>query len=155
MTTDRNQPVDSVIEALNELRNMADTKTIIGDPINVNSTVTIIPVSKVSVGLGIGGGNNIKKEKGSGNSAAGASGLTVTPVAFLIIDNDGETKLLNVGENTGYDALGVLNTVNSVDKALDKAPDIIEKVKALFTKNKKSAISDNADTSSDSENTEQ
>ncbi len=131
----------TVQDALNEIRSMADAKTVIGDPINVNPNVTILPISKVSVGLGLSGKNS-NKEKGNTKNSSGATGISVNPVGFLVINASGDVKMLNVGENTGYDALGILNTVNSVDKALEKAPDIIEKVKALFAKKKTDQASD-------------
>lgn len=119
-------------EAVEKIRLMADTKTVIGEPINIADKTTILPVSKVSIGLGLGGG---EYGKSSNTGSGGGTGLTVNPVCFLIIDNDtGDTKLLNVGENTGYDSLGIISAVNGIDKALDKAPDIIEKVKILFKK---------------------
>lgn len=123
---------DAVKDAIEKIRSMADTKTVIGEPINVCAKTTILPVSKMSIGLGIGGG---EYGKNSNAGSGGGTGLTVTPVCFLVIDNEtGDTKLLNVGENTGYDSLGIISTVNGIDKALDKAPDIIDKVKVLFKK---------------------
>ena len=58
-------------------------------------------------------------------------------MAFLVVTADGQAKLLNIGENTGYAGAAILGTVNGLDAALDKAPDIIEKIKALI-KGKKS-----------------
>ena len=46
---------DTIRQALSEVRSMADSQTIIGEPIVVGET-TLIPVSKVSIGVGIGGG---------------------------------------------------------------------------------------------------
>lgn len=130
---------DIVKQALENIRTSADTQTVIGDPINVGDNVTILPVSKVSIGLGIGTGFG----KTSNQNAGGGTGLTVTPVAFLVIDKTGDTKLLNVGENTGYDALNIMGAVNGIDIALDKAPDIISKVKALFKKETKDELGTN------------
>ena len=151
---DNSETIKSIKDALDEIRSLADSKTIIGDPINIGGLTTIIPVSRVSIGLGLGGRNNLKEKNRIGN-AGGATGLSVAPVAFLVIDPTGAVKLLNVGENTGYDALGILNTVNSVDQALDKAPDIIEKIKALFAKKDKSEDNDEGMTTSGSDENEQ
>ena len=95
------QPMSEVIkETIDKIKSIADTKTVIGDPITLVDGVTIIPVSKVSVGAGIGGGEyGTKKNKKKENSevlttdnfgGGGGTGITVTPVAFLVITSDGE-----------------------------------------------------------------
>lgn len=142
------QPMSEVIkETIEKVKSVADTKTVIGEPITLIEGVTIIPVSKVTVGAGIGGGEyGAKKNKKKVDSevtttdnfgGGGGTGISVTPIAFLVITADGEAKLLNIGENTGYASAAILGAVNGIDAALDKAPDIIEKVKGLFKKNDK------------------
>ena len=142
------QPMSEVIkETIDKIKSIADTKTVIGDPITLVDGITIIPVSKVSVGAGIGGGEyGTKKNKKKENNevlttdnfgGGGGTGITVTPVAFLIITADGEAKLLNIGENTGYAGSAIMGTVNGIDAALAKAPEIIDKVKFLFKGKKK------------------
>lgn len=137
------QPMSEIIkETLEKIKDIADTKTVIGEPINVIEGTTIIPVSKVNVGAGIGGGEYGSKTqvKKDGDKSVlsdkfgggGGAGITVTPVAFLVITPDGEAKLLNIGENTGYAGAAIMGAVNGIDAALDKAPDIIDKVKGLL-----------------------
>lgn len=151
--TDNSTMNQTVKEVIDGIRSMADSKTVVGEPININGLTTIIPVSKVTVGVGLGGRDSLKEKYKSGNTA-GATGLTVVPVAFLVVNSLGETRLLNVGENTGYDALGILSTVNSVDKALDKAPDILKKIKAVFAKDKQGENNAPDAENTDSENTD-
>ena len=122
---------DSIREALSEVSNLADSQTIVGDPINLGDT-TLIPVSKVSIGVGIGGGT-YGKEKANG-AGAGGTGLTVSPVAFIVVDKNGNASLLNIGSQPGVSKIA--GTVNDIDKALDNVPDIIEKVKNIFKKKK-------------------
>ena len=143
------QPMSEVIkETIDKVKNLADTKTVIGDPITLIEGVTILPVSRVSVGAALGGGEyGAKKDRRKEQTekvvtdnfgGGGGTAVTVTPVAFLVITADGETRLLNIGENTGYLGNAVLGAVNGLDAALDKAPDIIEKIKGLFRKKKDS-----------------
>lgn len=149
------QPMSEVIkETIDKVKSIADTKTVIGDPITLIEGVTIIPVSRVSIGAGIGGGEyGAKKDRKKSDSekvitdnfgGGGGTGITVTPVAFLVITADGEAKLLNIGENTGYLSTAILGAVNGVDAALEKAPDIIDKIKALFKGKKQAEAKDGA-----------
>lgn len=142
------QPMSEVIkETIDKVKSLADTKTVIGEPMTLIEGVTIVPVSRVSIGAGIGGGEyGAKKDRKKEQTekvitdnfgGGGGTGITVTPVAFLVVTADGETKLLNIGENSGYLSSAILGAVNGLDSALDKAPDILEKIKGLFGKKKK------------------
>lgn len=122
---------DAIRQALSEVSSLADSQTIIGDPISVGDT-TIIPVSKVSIGVGIGGGTYGKDT--SNGAGAGGTGLTVSPVAFIVIDKNGATSILNVGSDPVVSRLS--GTVSEIDKALDNVPGIVEKVKKIFKKKK-------------------
>lgn len=141
------QPMSEVIkETIDKVKNLADTKTVIGEPMTLIEGVTIIPVSRVSIGAALGGGEyGAKKDRKKEQTekvvtdnfgGGGGTGITVTPVAFLVVTAAGETKLLNIGENTGYLGNAILGAVNGIDSALDKAPDILEKLKGLFGKKK-------------------
>ena len=142
------QPMSEVIkETIDKVKSIADTKTVIGEPMTLIEGVTIIPVSRVSIAAALGGGEyGNKKDRKKADTekiitdnfgGGGGTGITVTPVAFLVVTADGETKLLNIGENSGYLSSAILGAVNGLDSALDKAPDILEKIKGLFGKNKK------------------
>ena len=80
--------------AMEGIRSMADTSTVFGDPINTANGTTIIPVSKLSMGYASGGLDyKTKKSDAAKNpnvpsnfGGVGGSGITVSPVAFLIID---------------------------------------------------------------------
>ena len=151
------QPMSEVIkETIDKVKDLADTKTVIGDPITLIEGVTILPVSRVSVGAALGGGEyGAKKDRRKEQTekvvtdnfgGGGGTAVTVTPVAFLVITTDGETRLLNIGENTGYFGNAMLGAVNGLDAALDKAPDIIEKIKGLFRKKKDSKDAESTET---------
>ncbi|MBO4951065.1 MAG: hypothetical protein J6E38_08640 [Clostridia bacterium] len=130
--TNNNNIAETIRQALAEVRSMADSQTIIGDPIVVGET-TLIPVSKVSIGVGLGGGTYGKDT--NNNAGAGGTGLTVSPVAFIVISKNGTPTLLNVGSE--FASPKIAGTVNEIDKALDDVPEIISKVKGIFKKDKK------------------
>lgn len=127
---------ETIRQALAEVQNMADSQTIIGDPIKVGET-TLIPVSKVSIGVGIGGGTYGKET--ANNAGAGGTGLTVSPIAFIVVDKNGDVTMLNIGADTpaGFKISG---TVSEIDKALDNVPGIISKVKGIFKKDKQAEV---------------
>jgi sporulation protein YtfJ len=114
---------------VDKMRAMADSSTIIGDPIVVND-VTMIPVSKVSYGFASGGSEFASQKSAHGLFAGGGGGgMTVTLVAFLVVDTLGEVKLLNVAPSE--------TAMGAAERAIAMAPDLIEQVKNLFQKDKK------------------
>ncbi len=129
-------PLKQVIDAsVENLKKAMSVDTIIGDPISLPDGTVIIPVSKVSVGFTSGGVDfdskvNPKKEMphfGGGNGA----GMSVTPVAFLVCSG-GEVRVLNLTS----DAPAAKDIVGSVTELLEKSPVIIDKLKAVFKKDK-------------------
>ena len=124
-----------MITAMNSIQDMIDVNTIIGEPIETNTNVIIIPISKVSFGFAAGGsefkGETIneysrKDEEeqvqyrlpfGGGSGA----GVNINPVAFLVVQAN-NVKLLPVSHSS------------AVDKLLDYMPDAIDKVNNLINK---------------------
>ena len=78
--------------SLEKIKELSETGTIIGDPINTVGGTVIIPVSKISLGFASGGVDIGKHLKGGENSkqsdasfgGGGGTGLTITPVGFLL-----------------------------------------------------------------------
>ena len=129
-------PIEGLMTtAMNNIKDMVDVNTIIGEPIETSNNVVIIPISKVCFGFAAGGsefrGEAIeeytKKEKeeaiqynlpfGGGSGA----GVNINPVAFLVIQGSG-VKLLPV------------NHSSSIDRLLDYMPDFVEKANNLMNK---------------------
>ena len=128
---------DALKTALNNLSDIASTETIIGEPLVTSNGTMIIPVTKVSVGFATGGADFIGKHSKETNvansfSGAGGGGITVSPVAFLVISPDGDSKILNV--NNPMDSNADLGS--SVVSLLNKTPVIVDKIKTIFKKNK-------------------
>ena len=120
--------------ALEDIRTVVDANTIIGTPIETNAGTTIIPVSKVSMGIASGGVDyESKKTAGNNNfGGGGGSGVSVVPVAFLVVHADGSVEMMNVSNPTSKPAdLGY-----NVSSLVDRAPEIIEKIKAMLPKKK-------------------
>ena len=112
---------------IEKIRDMVDTSTIIGDPIHVDDTTTIIPVSRVTFGFVSGGsdvGPSSNKQMFGGGSGAGVS---VTPVAFLVVSN-GNVRTVQLVEK-----------VSAVDNVIASLPELVDKVAALIKKEKPGA----------------
>lgn len=108
---------------MDKLRAMVDANTIIGDPIVVGD-VTLLPVSRVSFGLATGGSDFPSKTQSGLFGGGGGAGVTIVPVAFIAVC-DGSVKMMPV-----------YNELSSAEKALAMAPDVIERAKELFSKDK-------------------
>jgi sporulation protein YtfJ len=131
-------PLSDVIKtSLENIKNVLDANTVIGDPITVLEDTAIVPISKISVGFASAGAEyNGKKEIKSKNfGGGGGTGVTLTPICFIVVNRSGEIKMLNVESNSGYSGNeGLAGIVNAVDELINKAPGMVEKVKDMFAK---------------------
>ena len=120
---------DMMSTAMEKVREMVDTNTIVGQPITTPDGVTLIPISKVSFGFGSGGGDygkNTSKDNFGGGSAAG---VKIDPVAFIVIkDGNARVVYVNQGEKVG-----------TVDRILDMVPPTIDKVANIIDSRKAKA----------------
>ncbi len=104
---------------MEKLRTMVDADTIIGTPIVVGN-VTLLPVSRVSFGLATGGSDFPSKNGQQLFGGGGGAGVTVNPVAFICINGD------------NVHMMPVYSEMNTIDKAINMAPELIDKIKSLF-----------------------
>ena len=125
---------DMTKSSLDSIKAMLDANTIIGDPIQTPVGTTIIPISKITVGYASGGIDYAKKDtpQNSHNNnfgGGGGTGITVTPVAFLVVGADGKVDILNVNTPT---QTGSSDAVSSVVGFLERSPELIERIKSVF-----------------------
>ena len=123
---------DMISTSLSKIRELVDAQTVVGEPITTPSGTTIIPVSKVSIGYVTGGLDYSAKkaeEKGANFGGGGGTGVSVTPVGFLNISPDGKVDMITVNATGG-------SSIDKVTGLVEKAPDILEKIVAIFQKKK-------------------
>ena len=120
----KNNSLTELMEAsMSKIRDMVDSNTIIGEPIQTPDGVTLIPVSRLSFGFGCGGGDYGKQApKFGGASTAGVKG---EPVAFLVV-KDGVTRVMPVA----------LPAVGTVDRVIDLVPQVMDRVESFIDKKK-------------------
>ncbi len=120
------EQLHEILEAVSgPLNEVASGEAVVGSPIQMGS-VTVYPISRVSIGLGAGGGQGENDEsKGSGkrgrpeSGAGGGSGggAKARPVAVLVISGEG-VSVLPVPDRKG-----------KIDQILEKIPELIERFK--------------------------
>ena len=137
-------PMKQMIEsALSKIREVVDVNTVFGDPISLPGEVSVIPFSRVSVGFASGGTEFVGKNPrtdGKANFAGGnGAGVSITPLGFIVVEK-GVTRVIELGNSATYQ--GPQDPINKVfdgiNGVVDKTPDLIAKIGALFGKNKKS-----------------
>ncbi len=123
--------------AMDSIKDMIDANTIIGNPIQTQNDIVIIPISKVSFGFAAGGSefkgetiNEYKKQDkdesiqyklpfGGGSGA----GVSINPVAFIIVEKD-KVRLLPVSHSS------------CIDRIIDYIPELTEKMNKNFNSKK-------------------
>ena len=109
------------------IKGMLDSNTVVGSPMELSNGTTIIPISKLSVGFATGGvDTGTSPQKTNKFGGGGGSGMSVTPVGFLVISKDGKTDFISVEGKNAPDP------VEQACDFLDRTPEIIQKVKNIF-----------------------
>ena len=117
------ESIDNLIDnAMEKLKTIVDSSTIIGERIETDDGTVIIPISKVSIGYVVGGGEyadlSSRRVANHFPMAGGSSGgMSVTPVGFLI-EKEGEVNFVNVENKSLYQT--VLNMFNTLLSKIDK-----------------------------------
>ena len=116
-----NNNLGSLMETtMQNIKNMVDVNTVVGEPIFTPDGITLIPVSRVTYGFG-GGGAEFAQSKGYGGGTG--CGVRVEPIGFLVV-KDGNVRMLNV--------IPPANT--TVDRIIDMVPGIVDKVDGMIDK---------------------
>ena len=136
-----NKLQEVVQSTLAQIRNMIDADTVMGTPVETASGTTLIPISKVAAGFATGGvdfndRSGGSKDKPQNFGAGGGTGISVQPIGILCVSKDGNVELINIGVKNPSDP------IESLSDLIDRSPEIIAKIKALFSKDE-GAESDN------------
>ncbi|MBP3328656.1 MAG: sporulation protein YtfJ [Clostridia bacterium] len=110
---------------IDKIKDMVDSRTIIGDPIDAGNGIKVIPVSKVTYGFASGGTDFPTKSSKDLFGGGGGAGVTLTPVAFLVINN-GNVSIKYISE--GPDA-SVERVVGMIPDLVDKLSEVVDKLK--------------------------
>lgn len=123
-------PIQGLMKtAMENLKEMVDVNTIVGDPVETPDGSVIVPVSKVGFGFAAGGsefvidqsGNSTSQELPFGGGSGG--GVSITPIAFLIVSATG-VKMVHLDGST-----------HLYEKLMDFAPQVVDKIQQMVGSN--------------------
>jgi sporulation protein YtfJ len=105
------------------LKDIVDVDTIVGKTITVEPGIAIIPISKVKCSFATGGTDQGKPKVDNVSPFGGATGgsVTITPVAFLVINKE-DVRLLHLEDET-----------HLYERIIDQIPEAISSIKDLFS----------------------
>ena len=126
LLNEKEQSAAGILETtIEKVKNLVNVSTIIGEPMNIDGGITIIPVSKVTYGFASGGSDFPSKTNKEIFGGGGGAGVTITPVAFLVI-SDGEVTIKHI---TAFD--------NAAERVVNLVPEMFDKVTSVVNKAKK------------------
>lgn len=127
---------DIINASLEKVKEFTSSETVIGEPMTVGDR-TIIPVSRITMGFASGGidysGKRSRETAPKPNNfgGGGGTGVNITPIAFLVLGADGSTDLLPI---TGYEEN---SSVDKITSLIERSPDILARLKDVFSRKKK------------------
>ena len=114
---------DLITNAMDKIKTIVDSSTIVGESITAPDGTIIIPISKVTVGFVVGGGEyaDLSSRRVANHfpmSGGSSGGMSISPVGFLILQQSGDVEFVNVENKSLYQT--ILNMVNSLLSKLEK-----------------------------------
>jgi sporulation protein YtfJ len=138
-------PIQGLMKtAMENIKEMVDVNTIVGDPVETPDGTVIMPISKVGFGFAAGGsefGADESVSDHSANSSAnhrheGASaqvslpfgggsggGVSITPIAFLVVGKQG-VKIVPLDNQT-----------HLLERLIDAAPNVVDRIQSMMKGN--------------------
>lgn len=124
------RPIESLMgTTMENIKDMVDVNTVVGDPVQASDGTTIIPISKVTFGFVAGGGDyGAEERKGAmrtveseGLPFAGGTGagVSVYPMGFLVVGN-GQVKMLPTNYST------------PIDRVMELLPQVLGEIKDVL-----------------------
>ncbi|WP_219836489.1 GerW family sporulation protein [Paenibacillus sp. R14(2021)] len=140
-------PIQGLMQtAMENIKEMVDVNTIVGDPVQTPDGSVIMPISKVGFGF-VAGGSDIRMGGSDSNSAGkngdahnasvslpfgggSGGGVSITPIAFLVVGTHG-VRIVPLDNQT-----------HLMERVLDSAPQMFDKIQNMFQKNHSDADMD-------------
>lgn len=118
---------DVINSSLEQIRTIVDADTVVGKQIVTPDGTVIIPISKVSMGFASGGLDVPSAKNNFMNfGAGGGTGVTVSPIGFLVVSPKGGVEMLPLNQEKA-------TPIEQIADVLQQTPEIINRVKSVFT----------------------
>jgi sporulation protein YtfJ len=132
-------PIEGLMKvAMENIKEMVDVNTIVGDPVETPDGSVIMPISKVGFGFAAGGSEfvtnteveidgalvsksdalNAKVSLPFGGGSGG--GVSITPIAFLVVGS------------SGVKVVPLDNQTHIFERLIDSAPQVVEKIQSMM-----------------------
>ncbi|MBO8159953.1 GerW family sporulation protein [Thermosyntropha sp.] len=127
--TNKPHPIEALMKtAMQNIKEMVDVSTVVGDAVETNDGTVIIPVSQVATGFAAGGGeyelSDVKKGDSLPFAGGSGAGVSVKPVGFLVVRMN-DVRLISVKGNP------------LAERIVDLAPQFIEKMESIISQKNK------------------
>ncbi|CAG7611981.1 putative spore protein YtfJ [Paenibacillus solanacearum] len=127
-------PIQGLMKtAMENIKEMVDVNTIVGDPVETPDGSVIMPISKVGFGFAAGGSEFVSEDHpaNSRNDAMNAhvqmpfgggsgGGVSITPIAFLVVGKHG-VKIVPLDNQT-----------HLLERLIDSAPQVVDKIQSMM-----------------------
>ncbi|MBU9721120.1 MULTISPECIES: GerW family sporulation protein [Bacillaceae] len=123
-------PIQGLMKtAMENLKEMVDVNTIVGDPVETPDGSVILPISKVGFGFAAGGSEfvlehtrttNNESEKKHPFGGGSGGGVSITPIAFLVVSSQG-VNMVHLDQNT-----------HLYEKLLEFTPQVVDKIQQML-----------------------
>lgn len=123
-------PIQGLMKtAMEQITEMVNVNTIVGDPIETGAGDVIMPISRVNFGFAAGGSDFGKEEGGAeahnasvnlpfGGGSGG--GVSITPIAFLVVGKSG-VKIVPLDNQT-----------HLMERLIDSAPGVVDRIQTMI-----------------------
>ncbi|MFC5531698.1 GerW family sporulation protein [Cohnella yongneupensis] len=135
--TQQQHPINGLMQtAMENIKDMVDVNTIVGEPVQTPDGSVILPISKVGFGFAAGGSefqamdeNHAKADSKNDDHNASVQlpfgggsggGVSITPIAFLVVGTQG-VKVVPLDNQT-----------HILERLIESAPGWVDKLKSVF-----------------------
>jgi len=136
-------PIQGLMKtAMENIKEMVDVNTIVGDPVETPDGSVIMPISKVGFGFAAGGSEFGAEEGTAGTRHDGMNanvalpfgggsggGVSITPIAFLVVGKHG-VKIVPLDNQT-----------HLLERLIDSAPHVVDRIQSMM-KSKTAGVSE-------------
>ncbi|WP_082034320.1 GerW family sporulation protein [Cohnella kolymensis] len=129
-------PINDLMQtAMENIKEMVDVNTIVGEPVQTPDGSVIMPISRVNFGFAAGGSDyNTSNETSIGGTrmegatasvalpfgGGSGGGISITPIAFLVVGSQ------------GVNVVPLDNQTHILERLIDAAPHWVDKIKSMF-----------------------